>query len=109
MEMDKKTLGARIKEERRKKNLTQEGLGDMMGCSNTYIGQVERGERGLTVDRLVEICNCLGVTCDFLLASFLDDEDEYLRQQWIRLMKGRSVKEQEKIIKMVRAMLDELD
>ena len=41
-------LGRRIREERQKLNLTQEKLSESINVSTTYIGQIERGERGPT-------------------------------------------------------------
>lgn len=43
--MDYKALGRRIREERLKRNLTQEQLAEAIEISNSYMGQIERGER----------------------------------------------------------------
>jgi len=107
--MDYKTLGAKIREERRKQNLTQEQLADKVSVTYSYIGQVERGERGISLETLINVSNCLGVTVDFLLANYIDNEDEYLRQLWIRLVKNRSEKEQDMIINAVKAIVNGLD
>ena len=58
--MEQKTLGGRIREERLKLNLTQEKLAEDVNLSMAYIGQVERGERSLTLDNLVAVANRLG-------------------------------------------------
>lgn len=42
--MDYKALGRRIREERLKRNLTQEQLAEAIEISNSYMGQIERGE-----------------------------------------------------------------
>ena len=65
--MDYIALGRRIKEERLKLNMTQERLAEEVNLSTSYIGQIERGERKLTLDSLINITNCLGVTVDYLL------------------------------------------
>jgi transcriptional regulator with XRE-family HTH domain len=70
---------------------------------------VERGERGISLETLINISNCLGVTVDYLLATYLDNEDEYLRHLWIRLVKNRTEKEQEMIINVVKAIVMGLD
>ena len=107
--MDYKALGKRIREERRKLNLTQEKLADKVSVTYSYIGQVERGERGISLETLINISNCLGVTVDFLLENYMDNEDEYLRQLWIKLMKNRADKEQEMIINVVKTIVNGLD
>jgi len=53
--MDYISLGKRIREERLKLNLTQEKLAEEVGLSTAYIGQIERGERSLTLEKLVLI------------------------------------------------------
>ena len=47
--MDYIALGRRIKEERLKLNMTQERLVEEVNLSTSYIGQIERGERKLTL------------------------------------------------------------
>lgn len=41
--MDYKKLGERIREERRRLNLTQAQLAEAVDISNTYMGAIERG------------------------------------------------------------------
>ena len=67
--MDYKRLGNRIREERRRLNLTQAQLAEDIDISDTYMGAIERGERSLTLDTLERLVNRLGVTVDYLLAE----------------------------------------
>lgn len=107
--MDYSLLGRRIREERRKKDLTQEQLAEDVNVSYPHIGQVERGERGISLETLINISNRLGVTVDYLLSDYIENEDEYLRQLWVRLVKNRTEKEQEMIISVVKAIVSGLD
>jgi transcriptional regulator with XRE-family HTH domain len=102
-------MGKRIREERRKKDLTQEMLAEYVNTTHPYIGQIERGERGVSLETLIAICNRLGVTVDYLLHDYLDNEEEYMRQLWIRLMKNRSIKEQDMILNVVKAMVEGME
>ena len=77
--MDYTRLGKRIKEERLRLNLTQEKLSEKVGISTAYLGQIERGERCITLDKLIPLANYLGVTVDFLLTDYIvTDEDNNL-------------------------------
>ena len=67
--MDYVFLGKRIREERLRLNLTQEKLAEACGISTAYLGQIERGERCITLDKLIPLANCLGTTIDFLLSD----------------------------------------
>ena len=57
--MEHQALGKRIREERLKLNLTQEKLAEDVNLSTAYIGQIERGERSLTLDNLIAVVNRL--------------------------------------------------
>lgn len=76
--MDYKAMGKRLKTERSNLNLTQEQLAEDVELSPAYIGQIERGERNISLDKLVLIVNRLGITVDYVLQdSFSLRKDEY--------------------------------
>ena len=79
--MDYKKLGERIREERLRLNLTQEHLSEEIGISTAYLGQIERGERNITLDKLITLTNRLGVTVDFLLNDYVTVANEDLYQK----------------------------
>ncbi len=53
--------GQRVRMHRQRLGLTQEELAERAGLHNTYIGQVERGEKNLTLNSLEKILVALGV------------------------------------------------
>ena len=55
-------LGNQIREERKKKGLSQEQLAFDADVDRSYIGGIERGERNVSFLTLVKIAECLG--CD---------------------------------------------
>lgn len=57
-----KELGRRIRAERTAKKMTQEELAERAGLHPTYIGQVERGEKSLTVASLEKIVEGLEIS-----------------------------------------------
>lgn len=70
--MDRKALGKRIRTERQQLNYTQEQLAELIGVSSTYVGFIERGERAVTLEKLVLIANVLHVSLDYLLIDSAD-------------------------------------
>ncbi len=54
-------IGQRLKEVRKKRGLTQEQLGEMLGLNYKYIGLIERGERVPSIQTLVRISEQLNV------------------------------------------------
>lgn len=69
-------LGNRIREERLRLNLTQEKLAESANITTAYLGQIERGERGVRLDKLIVIAQTLGVTIDFLLKDYVSSLDD---------------------------------
>ena len=62
MESLSHTVGSRIRSYRLQKGLTQEALAEKAELHQTYIGQVERGEKNLTLASLEKILAALNVT-----------------------------------------------
>jgi transcriptional regulator with XRE-family HTH domain len=69
--MDKCSLlikfGKKVREERFKRRLTQQALGDIAGVHRTYIGMVERGEKNLTLTNIQKIAKALKIKPSELL------------------------------------------
>ena len=107
--MEQKTLGRRIREERLKLNLTQEKLAEDVDLSMAYIGQIERGERSLTLDNLVAVANRLGVTVDYLLSDSITAKDDAEYLILLRLLNGRTKEERALAVNMVKLMFGYLD
>ena len=56
-----KTVGKRLRSYRQAQSLSQEHLAEMAGLHPTYIGQVERGEKNLTIESLEKITAALQI------------------------------------------------
>jgi transcriptional regulator with XRE-family HTH domain len=54
-------LGARVRERRQALGLSQEKLGDVSGLHWTFVGQVERGRRNLSLHNLLRLADALEV------------------------------------------------
>jgi transcriptional regulator with XRE-family HTH domain len=56
------TIGQRIRTYRLKAGMTQEALAEKANLHHTYIGQVERGEKNLTLTSLEKITYALDIS-----------------------------------------------
>jgi transcriptional regulator with XRE-family HTH domain len=54
-------LGQRVRARRQKLGLSQEGLAAQSSLHWTFIGQVERGQRNLSLHNLLKVADSLGV------------------------------------------------
>ena len=102
-------IGKRIREERLRLNLTQERLAEDVDCSTVYVGNIERGERSLTLNNLIVFAKRLGVTVDYLLSDCVEpkEDDEY--RLWCQMMNGRTQEQKMLAINMVNLMFRYLD
>jgi len=101
-------LGNRIREERLKLNLTQEKLSESVDISNSYMGQIERGERNVTLDTLIRIANRLSVTIDYLLKESINIDDKYVNQL-MQLMDGKTDNQKHMALDVVKIMFSHLE
>lgn len=102
--MDYKKLGERIRQERRRLNLTQAQLAEDIDISDTYMGAIERGERSLTLDTLVRLVNRLGVTVDYLLSDYVTDTDSNIMEQFKQIIDCQPLERKQMAINVLRTI-----
>lgn len=67
MEIIRKAMGERIKMLREKMQLSQKQLAGSIGMKTQYLSNVEKGLNGLTIEKLIEICNVTGTSADYII------------------------------------------
>jgi len=67
-------MGERIREERSKLRMTQAELAERAEISTSFMGQIERADKILSLETLIKIANVLNVTVDMLLTESLTSE-----------------------------------
>lgn len=107
--MDYKRLGVRIREERKRLNLTQAQLAEAVDISDTYMGAIERGERSLTLDTLVRLVNRLGVTVDYLLSDSVADNDSNIMEQFKQIIDQQPMERKQLAINVLRTLFTYFD
>ena len=71
-EIDFRAIGRRIRDNRKRRGISQESLGWSIHKSGALIGQIERGETRPTVEDLIYIADELGVSANELLIGNQD-------------------------------------
>lgn len=54
-------FGLRVREVRKAKGISQEKLAELAGIDRSYMGNIERGEKNVTLKKVYEICDALEV------------------------------------------------
>lgn len=104
--MDRKLLGRRIREERLRIGLTQEQIAEKINVSTTYIGFIERGERSVTLEKLVLLAECFQLPIDALLHDAPTQEPAARERQMKILWNKASDEEQDTILSIVKVIVN---
>lgn len=62
-----KEIGQKLREERERLNLSRGQFAEIIGLSDYYVGQLERGERRMSLQVLIKIATSLHVSLDNLI------------------------------------------
>jgi transcriptional regulator with XRE-family HTH domain len=106
--MDYKRLGNRIREERKRLRLTQSALAEAIDISDTYMGQIERGERSLTLDTRVRLVNKLGVTIDYLLKDYVFESNDNTIDQIKQIIANQPLERRQMAVDTLKTMFSHL-
>lgn len=85
--MNQAAIGARIREARLKKKLTQEQLAEKADIGFYYMGEIERGVKLPSLTVFIQIVEALGVTADSLLKDELTASPEFNNELTAKLEK----------------------
>ena len=61
------SFGKRVREVRKGKGISQERLAEMAGIDRSYVGNIERGEKNITLKKAYEICDALNIAIKYLV------------------------------------------
>lgn len=69
--MLQKAIGKRVKDLRIVKfDWNQEQLAEKLGWDRTFVSRVETGQQNITIQKLNELCNALGITLKEFFSTF---------------------------------------
>ena len=69
--MNYQSLGEKVRECRKRKQLTQEQLAEIVDISPSFLGHIERGSRVASLETFARLCNALDVSPHYLLSNEL--------------------------------------
>lgn len=76
----KEEIGKRITEIRKGLNMNKEQFAKLIGISGQYLGTVENGVNGLSVDKLMTLCEKTNTSADYLLFGKPNIDDDEIKK-----------------------------
>lgn len=65
--VDFKDVGDRIRTEREKLQISRDKFAEILNLSSFFVGQIERGERKMSISTLISVSECLHTSIDYLI------------------------------------------
>ncbi|RUL47224.1 helix-turn-helix domain-containing protein [Lysinibacillus antri] len=108
MEEIVQVVGERIRNFRKERGLSQEELAHQASLHNTYIGQLERGEKNATIESLYKITNALGITLEELFHNTQTGPKANSLEitQIISLLENKSKKDQHTLLQLLELLVN---
>lgn len=107
-DIDYTAVGKKIREQRKKLNITQEQLAEMCEVSPSYIGHIERGSRNLSMNTAIKLCSALEIGLDFLFLDSAQDSSE-ITNCINSALSACSDKQKESFLKTIKILADNIN
>ena len=104
--MEQSKLGKRINEVRKARGLTADKLSELCNINATYLRQIEGGAKMPSLSVFIDICNTLHVSPDYLLQDELEENEVSKIQAIETLWQNVPLQKQEVALTMIRAVLE---
>lgn len=99
-------LGKRIRSLREKHGFSQLKLAEMAGISGKYLGEIERGEGNISIERLLDIANSLNIPIGYFMENDHERGADTLTSEIIRLLPLLNEKETQTIYRVIKILLE---
>ena len=104
--IDYAAIGKRLKAFRKQNKITQDDIAKELGVTVAYISNIENNKVKMNLKVLSYYAERLGVSIDYLLYTDSSDSSS-VDAEIAKLIKGLSLKEKEKLIKILRVYSEE--
>ena len=97
-------IGEKLRTIRLSKNLTQEYIANAVDINTSHISNIENNRVKVSLSTLVQICNALDTTVDYVLSEEYNDSSSAIEQEILHELHACSNETKEQILKIVRAL-----
>lgn len=107
MALDYAIIGERLKKARTDKKLTQEKLAEKLDVSIAFLSRIERGNSHISLKRLSEVCDILGVSEGYILNGASSTSNNYLASEFNEVLNQSSPDKQKLIYKIAKVISED--
>lgn len=97
-------IGEKLRTIRLSKNLTQEYIANAVDINTSHISNIENNRVKVSLSTLVQICNALDTTVDYVLSEEYNDSSSAIEQEILHELHTCSNETKEQILKIVKAL-----
>ena len=103
-DIDFDSIGKKLKEIRQNKNFTQEFVATSVGVNTSHISNIENGKVKISLTTLVNVCNTLGTTVDYVLKNEYNDTSSAVDNAILSELQKCNRETKERILKIVQIL-----
>ena len=104
MALDYNIIGERLKKARTENNLTQEKLAEKLDDSIAFLSRIERVSSHISLKRLSQICDILGISEGSILNGSSNNSNTYLSSEFDDILKSTTPEKQKLIYKIAKVI-----
>lgn len=107
--MKRAAIGARLREARNQRKLTQEQLAEMLEIGTTYISDIERGAKFPSLSLFIKIVDALGVSSDYILRGEIEAGKNCVYDEITKKLDGLTPKQRLGVADLIDAYIKNLN
>lgn len=108
MDQQLQEIGARLKQARLAKSMTQNQLAEAAGISVSFLSYLENGRQVMNIQTLISLLDVLNVSADWLLGNGTDSANHAAALEIEKELASCTPKERETILRLVLLMKDSI-
>lgn len=108
MDQQLQEIGARLKQARLAKNLTQSQLAEAADISVSFLSNLEQGRQAMNIKTLASLLDILNISADWLLNNGTDSANHAAAMEIEKELASCTPKERATILRLVHLMKDSI-
>ena len=106
MAYDRSGVAKRIRKRRKELHLTVDDVAEKIGRASHYYGDIERGTCGMSIETLLDISYCLGLSADYILFGNIEKNEMTGSYTAYKILENYDDKTQRQAVELMKCYLE---